>query len=136
MMPVYSDTNSLSQEDMNAMVFVNNTGIIKGEGQFFGPNAVVTRGELVQVVSRCINLMAINEDYNGKEYELSVGQSIIIALPSNPTTGFCWIPGISGEDGIVTEAGSSLRLKRLAQPNCNWSMPAPGRVFNRLKYLN
>ncbi len=110
MMPVYADTNSLSQDDMNAMVFVNNTGILKGAGEYFRPDAPVSRAELAQVLSRCISLMAVNEeDYNGKDYQLVVGQSLIISLPSNPTTGYSWSSASSGEEGILSEMGNTYR---------------------------
>jgi predicted secreted protein len=110
MMPVYKDTNSLSQDDMNAMVFVNNTGILKGEGEYFRPDATVTRADLAKALSRCIILMAINEeDYNGKDYQIPVGQSLIISLPSNPTTGYMWNTKDSGEDSILTEIGNAYR---------------------------
>jgi len=90
MMPVYEDTDSLSQEDMNAMVFVNNTGIMKGDGQYFRPDKLVNRAELSEVLSGCISLMALDEGSNGMDYQIAVGQTFIISLNSNPTTGYCW----------------------------------------------
>jgi len=42
-MPIYEDTNGLSQQDMNAVIFVSNTGIMKGDGTKFRPGDNVKR---------------------------------------------------------------------------------------------
>jgi predicted secreted protein len=89
-MPIYDDTNSLSQEDINAITFVSNTGIMKGYDQYFRPEQKLKREELATILSRCISLMAINEDYNNKEYQVTVGQNFYVSLNSNPTTGYTW----------------------------------------------
>jgi len=103
MMPVFSDTDLLSQDDMNAVVFVNNTGIMKGEEQLFRPEREVTRAELAEVLSRCLNLTALNGTYDGKEYQIEAGKTFVLSLPSNPTTGYSWSISDSGVKSIVAE---------------------------------
>jgi predicted secreted protein len=90
MMPVYNDTQELVLEDMNALVFVSNTGIMRGDGQNFRPADRVTRAELARIINRCINLINLNENNNGQDYSVPVGQTFILSLPSNPSTGYSW----------------------------------------------
>ena len=89
-MPVFNDTNDLEQEDSNALVFVINTGIMSADGQNFKPNDPVTRADLAEMISRCIKLTNLNEDYNGKDYSVKTGQTFILSLAGNPTTGYSW----------------------------------------------
>jgi len=90
MMPIYNDTQELAQEEMNALVFVSNTGIMRGDGQNFRPADRVTRAELARTINRCINLINLNENNNGQDYSVPVGQTFILSLPSNPSTGYRW----------------------------------------------
>lgn len=90
MMPVYEDTNDLEQEEQNAMVFVSNTGIMEGTNNCFRPHDTVTRAELARIINRCIEMMTIDENMNGKEYRITPGQPFVLALPSNPSTGYQW----------------------------------------------
>lgn len=90
MMPVYNDTQDLYQDDMNALVFVSNTGIMRGDGQNFRPADRVTRAELARTINRCIELINLNENNNGQDYSVSIGQSFILSLSSNPSTGYSW----------------------------------------------
>lgn len=62
MMPVYEDTHDLNQQDMNAMVFVSNTGIMKGDGTYFYPNQTVKRSEMARIINRCTQLIELNEN--------------------------------------------------------------------------
>ncbi|MDD3365166.1 MAG: protease inhibitor I42 family protein [Syntrophomonas sp.] len=107
LMPIYEDTNSLSQEDVNAITFVSNTGIMKGENNYFRPEQDMTRAELARVLNRCVSLMAINESYNGQEYQLPVGQTLIISLSSNPTTGYTWNIKNAGDEKILSPIGNT-----------------------------
>lgn len=59
-MPVYDDTAGLSQEDVNAMVFVSNTGIMKGNDSLFRPYDPIKRAELARVLNQCIKLIEMN----------------------------------------------------------------------------
>jgi len=101
MMPIFQDTNSLSHEDINAIVFVNNTGIMKGNNNYFRPEENMTRAELATVLKRCVSLMAVDEYYNGKEYQVSVGQTFFVSLSSNPTTGYTWNIKSTVDDKIL-----------------------------------
>ena len=60
-MPNYEDTTSLSQEDTNAVTFVSNTGIMKGNHNYFRPESNITRAELATILMGCINLREVNE---------------------------------------------------------------------------
>ncbi|MGE5380076.1 MAG: S-layer homology domain-containing protein [Methylocystaceae bacterium] len=60
-MPNYADMLSRSQEAINAMVFVSNTGIMKGDGKLFRPDDTITRAELAAVVTRCHRLIELNQ---------------------------------------------------------------------------
>ena len=90
MMPAFNDTQRLNQEDTNAMVFVNNTGIMTGDGVNFRPSEPVKRGELARVLNRCTELMSIDENDNAQELRIRPGQTFTLSLASNPTTGYSW----------------------------------------------
>jgi len=90
MMPIYADTGSLTDEDRNAVIFVSNTGIMKGDGGNFRPGEPVKRAELARVLNRCAQLIALNQNSNGQEYTVPVGQTFILFLNSNPSTGYQW----------------------------------------------
>ncbi len=107
MMPVFADTQKLNQEDMNALIFVNNTGLMTGSGGYFHPNDAVKRGELASVLNRCARAITIDENYNGKEYNMGVGQSITLSLASNPTTGYTWNLSDSYDKNIVSLGGEA-----------------------------
>lgn len=59
-MPAYDDTAQLSREDTNAMIFVSNTGIMKGNDYLFRPHDTITRAELARVLNQCVKLIEIN----------------------------------------------------------------------------
>lgn len=102
MMPVYQDTENVAQEDMNVIAFVSNTGIMKGDGQNFRPQEKVKRAELSRVLAGCASLMESNQEadkevdetYNGKTLNVTAGETFVLSLDSNPTTGYDW--SISG----------------------------------------
>jgi hypothetical protein len=60
LMPMYDDTTELAQEDVNAMVFVSNTGIMKGHDNLFRPYDPLTRAELARVLNQVVNLIEMN----------------------------------------------------------------------------
>jgi hypothetical protein len=60
LMPLYDDTADLTQEDTNAMVFVSNTGIMKGNDNLFRPNDPISRAELARVLNQCVKLIEMN----------------------------------------------------------------------------
>ena len=90
MLPVYSDMDKLSQEDINALAFVSNTGIMSGDGWYFRPAASIKRAELAKVLNSCASLLALNETHNGKAYSLAAGESFLLSLDSNPSNGYSW----------------------------------------------
>lgn len=87
-MPVFNDTQNLNQEDTNAMVFVNNTGIMTGYNGSFRPAEPLKRSELACVLNRITMLMSMDE--NTQEIKLQPGKSCSLSLESNPTTGYSW----------------------------------------------
>lgn len=90
LMPYYPDMEGLSQEDANALVFASNTGLMKGDGQYWRPYDKITRAELATVVSGLVRLLGVDESYNGQEYRMALGNSLTLMLDSNPTTGYSW----------------------------------------------
>lgn len=109
MMPVYKDTGGVAQEDMNAIVFVSNTGIMKGDGQNFYPREKVKRAELARVLARCASLMEsdkeadkeVNENYNGQTLKVTAGETFVLSLDSNPTTGYDWSVAASWDEKVL-----------------------------------
>ncbi|CFY07259.1 S-layer homology domain [Syntrophomonas zehnderi OL-4] len=57
LMPSFNDTANISAQDMNAIVFVHNTGIMKGNNGSFRPHAPLTRAELAQILVACERIM-------------------------------------------------------------------------------
>lgn len=90
LMPCYQDMKGLSQEDTNALVFTSNTGLMKGDNQYWRPHDTVTRAELARVMHGLIRLIAVTESNNGREYSLAPGHTLNLMLNSNPTTGYRW----------------------------------------------
>ncbi len=109
MMPQYLDTDSVSHSGLNALIFVSNTGIMKGNAGYFWPEQGLKRGELAKVMNRCAGMIAVNEDHNNREYTLQVGQSFTLSLASNPTTGYQWNFSQPGDENILTLVGESYR---------------------------
>jgi predicted secreted protein len=109
MMPVFEDTEGLNQTETNAVVFVNNTGIMKGYVNRFRPYDNLTRAELAGVIARCVELVALDENYQGQTNQLKIGQSFIIGLTSNPSTGYEWQVRSSGDPGIIRLSDQAFR---------------------------
>jgi predicted secreted protein len=107
MMPIYEDTNNLAQEDINAITFVSNTGIMKGDNNYFRPANYMTRGELTKVLCRCVDLIAVKEDLNGQEYKVKVGQNFYLSLNSNLSTGYTWSFKNSGDESKLASCGNT-----------------------------
>ncbi len=105
--PVFEDTDSLSQEEMNAVIFVNNTGIMKSDNNCFKPQENISRAELAGILSRCLRLLEVDESLNGQQYQVQAGQTFMVALDSNPTTGFIWNFRNAGDEGIISLLGSA-----------------------------
>jgi inhibitor of cysteine peptidase len=49
----------------------------------------------------------VNADssYSGKQVELSVGQSLVVTLESNATTGYSWTLAQNSDDSVLNETG-------------------------------
>lgn len=100
MMPVFQDTGSLTNEQLQAVAFVNNTAIMKGQGQMFRPNDSMSRAELAQILCNIKEVLKnqgsqqtasdVDASFNGKEYQTAAGKTFVLALASNPTTGYEW----------------------------------------------
>lgn len=99
--PVFEDTAALTQEDMNMVVFVNNTGILTGQNGFFRPAAIMNRAELASVLGRCVDLMALGPNDAGLDYQVEPGKTFVVVLPGNPTTGYTWSLSQAGDPGLV-----------------------------------
>jgi hypothetical protein len=60
MMPHFNDTQDLSNAEMNAVVFVHNTGIMKGNEGYFHPYDNLTRAEMARIIIACKDLIDLN----------------------------------------------------------------------------
>ncbi|MEQ8200299.1 MAG: protease inhibitor I42 family protein [Syntrophomonadaceae bacterium] len=125
MMPMFRDTGDLSQEEMNAVVFVNNTGIMKSYGDYFRPGDTLTRAEMAAVAMRCVELIAASEANQGQELRVPMGGIFYLSLASNPTTGYSWTV-TGGADGVIQNTGSTYR------PDDSGSLPVAGRGGRQL----
>lgn len=92
--PVYQDTGDLSPQDLNAVAFVTNAGIMRGDGGCFAPTDKLKRGELAQIIANALRVMEsrvdVDESYNGKEYTIPPGRDFVLSLPANISTGYQW----------------------------------------------
>lgn len=130
-MPIFKDTQGLSQEESNAMVFVNNTGIMTGNKDAFRPSDPVKRCELARVLNRCLELMSIHEAENAQEIKLRPGQSFCLSLDSNPTTGYTWM--LSGKyDQQTLSCTGQTYIAQDSKPNI---VGQGGRQLFRFKAL-
>lgn len=96
-MPSYHDMEGLSQEDTNALVFTSNTGLMKGDGQYWRPDDTITRAELARILCGLIQLIAVPEISNGQEHRLAPGNTVTLMLDGNPTTGYRWTASYNEE---------------------------------------
>lgn len=118
LMPDYQDMEGLSQEDTNALVFTSNTGLMKGDGQYWRPQDNIKRAELARIVNSLVQLLGVDESYDGQEYSLKVGNSFTLRLNSNPTTGYRWTA--SYDDKVLALIGSDY------QPDGNGNLVGQG----------
>jgi len=87
LMPYFNDTPDLSNREMNAVVFVHNTGIMKGNDGYFRPHDCLTRGELARIITACKDLIDLNTQTDipasptSPESDLQEGQDIKEANP-------------------------------------------------------
>ncbi|MEQ8175435.1 MAG: protease inhibitor I42 family protein [Syntrophomonadaceae bacterium] len=112
MMPVFQDTETLTNEQLQAIAFVNNTAIMKGQGQMFRPNDSMSRAELAQILCNIKEVLKnqesqkpssdVDASFDGKEYKTTVGKSFVLSLASNPTTGFEWALSDTMDKSIVS----------------------------------
>jgi inhibitor of cysteine peptidase len=49
------------------------------------------------------DVLQLGETENGQSFTVSVGDTIEVTLPGNPTTGFEWTAALSDEDGALLE---------------------------------
>jgi len=51
------------------------------------------------------NNLNVDSSYSGKQVELSVGQSLVVTLESNATTGYSWALVQNSDDSVLNETG-------------------------------
>ncbi|HWP98779.1 MAG TPA: protease inhibitor I42 family protein [Syntrophomonadaceae bacterium] len=119
-MPVFNDVSALSTTELNSIAFVNNTGIMQGDDQKFRPADSLNRAELAQILENCLNILqsqsVIGENYDGKEYTTSPGQTFTLALPSNPTTGSQWTLSDNYDHGVISLSNSYYKSPPQSDP--------------------
>lgn len=120
MMPVYDDTQQLSPEELNAVAFVTNTGIMKGDNNCFRPNDPLTRAEMAQVLSNSLAVVKrhvdLDENNNGQQYEITEGQYFNLTLPENPSTGYQWAFTETYDPNILTQIDHAFQAPKSQPP--------------------
>jgi len=51
------------------------------------------------------NNVNVDSSYSGKQVELSVGQSLVVTLESNETTGYSWSLAQNSDETVLSETG-------------------------------
>ena len=51
------------------------------------------------------NNLNVDSSYSGKQVELSVGQSLVVTLESNATTGYSWTLAQNSDESVLKETG-------------------------------
>jgi inhibitor of cysteine peptidase len=51
------------------------------------------------------NNVDVDSSYSGKQVELSVGQSLVVTLASNATTGYSWTLAQNSDQSVLDETG-------------------------------
>ncbi|WP_082789099.1 S-layer homology domain-containing protein [Desulfolucanica intricata] len=89
MFPLYEDTKDLTQEEISALSFVFNTGIMKGRtDQKFFPNDAITKAELAVVLDRTqaiydkVSVESLVEDFGRKLQAVSLQAPVDIVSKS------------------------------------------------------
>jgi inhibitor of cysteine peptidase len=52
------------------------------------------------------NDVNVDSSYSGKQVELSVGQSLVVTLESNATTGYSWALVQNSDEAVLNETGN------------------------------
>jgi hypothetical protein len=60
MMPGYADNDLIGEENLSAVAFVTNTGIMKGSDNLFRPQDSLTRAEMARIIIACRQVMELN----------------------------------------------------------------------------
>jgi inhibitor of cysteine peptidase len=51
------------------------------------------------------NTIYVDTSYSGKEVEISIGESLVVTLPSNASTGYSWKLAENSDEGVLQEVG-------------------------------
>jgi len=52
------------------------------------------------------NNLNVDDSYSGKQVELAVGQSLVVTLDSNASTGYSWSLAQNSDDSVLNETGN------------------------------
>jgi len=52
------------------------------------------------------NNVNVDSSYSGKQVELSVGQSLVVTLESNATTGYSWALAQNSDSSVLSKTGN------------------------------
>lgn len=52
------------------------------------------------------NNLNVDDSYSGKQVELSVGQSLVVTLDSNASTGYSWSLSQNSDDSVLNNTGN------------------------------
>lgn len=76
-MPHFNDTQNLGNEEMNAVVFVHNTSIMKGSDGYFRPFDNVTRAEVARIISACKDIIEMNSATDQLDVAISIQKTAV-----------------------------------------------------------
>jgi hypothetical protein len=71
-LPYFNDTQDLNNEELNAVVFVHNTSIMKGNDEYFRPSDRVTRAEMARIISACKEIIELNMANDQSDVAISI----------------------------------------------------------------
>ena len=52
------------------------------------------------------DVVNVDDSYSGKQVELAVGQSLVVTLASNITTGYSWSLSENSDEAVLSETGN------------------------------
>jgi inhibitor of cysteine peptidase len=88
-------------------VEVNLVADMNGDGQVTSLDAAeIMRTALKEATPGGVKNINVDASYSGKQVEISVGESLVVTLASNATTGYSWsVIGIS-DDSVLQKSGN------------------------------
>jgi predicted secreted protein len=94
------DISGLSAGNYNAMITISSPDATSSP-QTIIVTLTIAPPALTPSVSS--EIISVDASYSGKQVELSVGQSLVVTLESNATTGYSWALVQNSDDSVLSE---------------------------------